>query len=209
MLGSYFLFFTVLGILQIIFPSLDFLKYQQSDLNALMSENPWKFTLLAVLIAPVLEEGMFRTLIKPSPNEFIFFLCSWILVGIAIFIPVDVHWALKFSFLLLLITLLYFFLKELIPISLQYKACSFLNRNYISIWMITAVIFGLVHISNYVDGFHLDFLLFLMIVPRIIAGFYFGKIKIENRGMVWPIAMHAMNNATVLLFLIPRMINPI
>ncbi|HSM62378.1 MAG TPA: hypothetical protein VK833_00415, partial [Gillisia sp.] len=70
MLGSYFLFFTVLGILQIIFPSLDFLKYQQSDLNALMSENPWKFTLLAVLIAPVLEEGMFRTLIKPSPNEF-------------------------------------------------------------------------------------------------------------------------------------------
>jgi membrane protease YdiL (CAAX protease family) len=206
MLGSYFLFFTVLGILQIIFPNLDFLKYQQSDLNALMSENPWKFALLAVIIAPVVEEGMFRTLIKPSPNEFIFFLCSWILVGVAIFIPVDVHWALKFGFLLPFITLIYFFLKELIPKPLQYKACSFLNRNYIFIWMITAVIFGLVHISNYVDDFHLDFLLFLMIVPRIIAGFYFGKIKIENRSMVWPIAMHAMNNATVLLFLIPRMI---
>jgi membrane protease YdiL (CAAX protease family) len=206
MLGSYFVFFAALGILQVIFPNLDFLKYQQSDLNALLSEDPWKFVLLAVIIAPVLEEGMFRTLIKPSPNEFIFFLCSWILVGVAIFIPVDVHWAIKFGFLLLFIILIYFFLKELIPRSLQYKACSFLNRNYIFIWMITAVIFGLVHISNYVDGFRLDFLLFLMIVPRIIAGFYFGKVKIENRSMVWPIAMHAMNNATVLLFLIPKML---
>ncbi|RKS50662.1 CAAX prenyl protease-like protein [Gillisia mitskevichiae] len=206
MLGSYFVFFAILGILQIVFPNLDFLKYQQADMNALMSENPWKFILLAVVIAPILEEGMFRTLIKPSPNEFIFFLCSWILVIAAIFIPVDVHWALKFGFLLLFITLVYFFLKELIPRSFQYKACSFLNRNYISIWMITAVIFGLVHISNYVDGFRLDFLLFLMIVPRIIAGFYFGKVKIENRSMVWPIAMHAMNNATVLIFLIPKIL---
>lgn len=206
MLGSYFVFFAILAILQIVFPNLDFLKYQQADMNALMSENPWKFILLAVVIAPILEEGMFRTLIKPSPNEFIFFLCSWILVIAAIFIPVDVHWALKFGFLLLFITLVYFFLKELIPRSFQYKACSFLNRNYISIWMSTAVVFGLVHISNYVDGFRLDFLLFLMIVPRIIAGFYFGKVKIENRSMVWPIAMHAMNNATVLIFLIPKML---
>ncbi|CAM4114142.1 CPBP family intramembrane glutamic endopeptidase [Gillisia hiemivivida] len=206
MLGSYFVFFAFLGILQAVFPNLDFIKYQQSDLNALMSENPWKFVLLAVVIAPVLEEGMFRSLIKPSPNEFIFFLCSWILVGAAILIPVDVHWTLKFGFLLLFITLIYFFLKELIPRAFQYKACSFLNRNYISIWMITSVIFGLVHISNYVDGFRLDFLLFLMIVPRIIAGFYFGKVKVENKSMIWPIAMHAMNNATVVVFLIPKMI---
>tara|TARA_R100000935_G_scaffold54253_1_gene82883 strand:+ start:2240 stop:2860 length:621 start_codon:yes stop_codon:yes gene_type:complete len=206
MIGSYFVFFATLAILQIVFPSLDILKYQQTDLEALMSQNPWKFILLAVVIAPILEEGMFRTLIKPSPNEFIFFICSWILVIAATFIPLDVHWAIKFGFLLLFISLIYYFLKELIPVALQYKACSFLNRNYIFIWMITAIIFGLVHISNYVDGFQLDFLLFLMIVPRIIAGFYFGKIKIENRSMVWPIAMHALNNATVVMFILPKLI---
>ena len=200
------MFFATLAILQIVFPSLDILKYQQTDLEALMSQNPWKFILLAVVIAPILEEGMFRTLIKPSPNEFIFFICSWILVIAATFIPLDVHWAIKFGFLLLFISLIYYFLKELIPVALQYKACSFLNRNYIFIWMITAIIFGLVHISNYVDGFQLDFLLFLMIVPRIIAGFYFGKIKIENRSMVWPIAMHALNNATVVMFILPKLI---
>lgn len=206
MLGAYFVFFFLLGILQLILPDFNFLKYQQTELNALMSDNPWKFAIMAVIIAPLLEEGMFRTLIKPSPNHLIFFLCSWVLAVVAFFIPIDVHWGLKFSFLLLFITLVFFFLKEMIPISFQYKACSFLNRNYIAIWMLTAFIFGLVHIFNYVDIFRIDFLLFLMIVPRIIAGFYFGKIKIENKSMVWPIAMHAMNNGIVLLFLIPRML---
>ncbi len=206
MFGVYFVFFTLLGILQFIFPDLDLLKYQQSDLNLLISEDPLKFALLAVIVAPILEEGMFRTLIKPTPKEFIYFLCSWILVGTAVFIPLDVHWALKFGFLVLFITLIYLFLKELIPLQFQYKACRILNKNYILLWVVTAIIFGLVHIFNYVDGFELNLLLFLMIVPRIIAGYYFGKIKIENKSMVWPIAMHAMNNATVLLLLIPRML---
>ncbi len=206
MFGVYFVFFTLLGILQFIFPDLDLLKYQQSDLNLLISEDPLKFALLAVIVAPILEEGMFRTLIKPTPKEFIYFLCSWILVGTAVFIPFDVHWALKFGFLVMFITLIYLFLKELIPLQFQYKACRILNKNYILLWIVTAIIFGLVHIFNYVDGFELNLLLFLMIVPRIIAGYYFGKIKIENKSMVWPIAMHAMNNATVLLLLIPRML---
>lgn len=206
MLASYFAFFFLLGIIQIVFPNLNFLKYQQSELNALMSESPWQFFFMAVVIAPVLEEGMFRTLIKPAPKDVIFFLCSWVLMISAIFIPLEVHWTLKFGFLFLFITLIYFFLKELIPITLQYKICDFLSRNYILIWLLTSLIFGLVHISNYVEGFRIDFLLFLMVIPRIIAGFYFGKIKIENKGLIWPVAMHAMNNGIVMLFLIPKML---
>jgi len=206
MIGSYFVFFTFLGILQIIFPELDVLKYEQEGLNSLMFENPWKFALLAVVIAPILEEGMFRTLIKPSPNDFIFFLCCWILVIVLIFIPVDIHWALKYAFLILFIILVYLFIKEFIPKRFQYEACRILNRNYVVVWILTAFIFGMVHISNYVDGFQIDLLLFLMIIPRIIAGFFFGKIKIENKSMAWPIAMHAMNNATVLILLFPKLL---
>lgn len=206
MIGSYFVFFTFLGIIQVIFPELDILKYEQEGLNSLMFENPWKFALLAIVIAPILEEGMFRTLIKPSPNDFIFFLCCWILVIVLIFIPADIHWALKYGFLILFIILIYLFIKEFIPRRFQYAACRILNRNYVVVWMITALIFGMVHISNYVDGFQIDLLLFLLIIPRIIAGFFFGKIKIENKSMAWPIAMHAMNNATVLVFLLPKLI---
>jgi len=206
LLLAYFFFFSLLGILQVLFPELDMLQYEQGDLNSLMKEEPWKFAILAVIIAPILEEGMFRTLIRPSPNDFIYFLCCWVLMVMLIFIPVEVHWAIKYIFLIMFIAITFLFLREAIPLQFQFKACGILSRNYVGVWVLTAIIFGLVHISNYVDSFQVDLVLFLMIVPRIIAGFYFGKIKVENKTMIWPIAMHAMNNATVLILLLPRIL---
>jgi membrane protease YdiL (CAAX protease family) len=195
-----------LGILKAGFPEFEFERYQQTDLIQLMEKNPWKFVLMAIIIAPLIEEGMFRTLIKPSQNELIFFLCSWIFVGVISFIPADVFWIVKYGFLILFMILTFLFLKEYIPQTWQVKLCSFLGRHYKFIWILTSVIFGMVHIFNYVEGFQLDFLLVLLIIPRIIAGFFFGKIKIENRGLLWPITMHAMNNGIVLFFLFPKLL---
>lgn len=76
MLGCYVLFFIALGLLSIIFPGLDIDSYQQTDLNRLLEESPLKLVFLAVILAPLIEEGMFRTLIKPSRNELIFFFAS-------------------------------------------------------------------------------------------------------------------------------------
>ena len=202
MLGCYFAFFLALGILTAVFPEFELERYRQSGLNRLLEENPWKFVLMAAIIAPILEEGMFRTLIKPSKNELLFFICSWILVGVISIIPTDIFWVIKYGFLILLIILTFLFLKAFIPEKLQMNLCDFLGRHYILIWILTSIIFGMVHIFNYVEGFQLDFLLFLLIIPRIIAGFFFGKIKIENRGLLWPITMHAMNNAIVLVILL-------
>ena len=206
MLGCYFVFFVALGILKVGFPDFKFERYQQSDLIRLLEENPWKFLLMAIIFAPLLEEGMFRTLIKPSQNELIFFLCSWIFVGVISFIPSDVFWAIKYGFLILFMILTFLFLKEFIPQKWQIKLCFFLDRHYIFIWIFTSIIFGMVHIFNYVEGFQLDFLLVLLIIPRIIAGFFFGKIKIENQGLLWPITMHAMNNGIVLFFVFPKLL---
>ena len=206
MLGFYFLFFLVLGIINMIFPGFDLNQYEQTDINRLLEEDPLRLILLAVIIAPLLEEGMFRTLIKPSPNELIFFLCSWLLVlGITI-IPEEANWLIKFGFLLPAFVLSFIFLKELIPEKWQLGICRFLDRNYKVVWFLTSVIFGMVHIYNYVEGFELTFVLFLLIVPRIIAGYFFGKIKIENEGLLWPIIMHAMNNGIVFLILLPKIL---
>lgn len=205
MLACYFVFFLVLGILTAVFPEFELERYQQADLNKLLEENPWKFAFMAVIFAPIIEEGMFRTLIKPSQNELLFFLCCWIFVAVISFIPTDVFWAIKYGFLILFMILTFLFLKEFIPQKWQIILCDFLTRYYIIIWILTSVIFGMVHIFNYVEGFQLDFLLVLLIIPRIIAGFFFGKIKIENQGLFWPITMHAMNNAIVLVFLFPRL----
>lgn len=206
MLGFYFLFFIFLGILKMIFPEFELDQYEQSDINKLLEDDPWRLVLLAVVFAPIIEEGMFRTLIKPSQNELIFFLCSWLLViGIAL-IPENTNWLIKFGFLLLSFILSFIFLKEFIPEKWQVRLCDFLNKNYRTIWFLTALTFGMVHIYNYVEGFELNFVLFLLIVPRIIAGYFFGKIKIENHGLFWPIVMHAMNNGIVFLILLPRIL---
>jgi len=207
MLGSYFIFFVVIGILHAIFPSFDINQYQQTDLNELIKETPFKFMILAVILAPIMEEGMFRSIVKPSKNELIFFICTWIIVIAAPYIPEDIYWALKFGFLILLAILLFVFLREFIPNSWLVNISYFLNKYYIYVWFLTSVIFGMVHIYNYVEGFKLDFILFIMIFPRIIAGFFFGKIKIENKGLGWSMAMHAMNNTTVLFFLFPKLLS--
>src|SRR5690606_11292128 len=169
-------------------------------------ESPLKLVILAVVLAPLIEEGMFRSLIKPSRNELIFFLCIWLFVFVLVFIPEDVNWMIKYGFLLLFFILSFIFLREFIPRSWQKIMCRFLSRYYKVIWMITAVIFGMVHIFNYVEGFELNFVLMLLIFPRIIAGYFFGKIKVENKGLIWPIAMHAMNNGLVFIVLLPKIL---
>jgi membrane protease YdiL (CAAX protease family) len=197
-------FFIALGILKATFPEFEFERYQQTNLIQLMEENPWKFVIMAIIFAPLIEEGMFRTLIKPSQNELIFFISSWIFLGVISFIPADVYWAIKYGFLILFMILTFLFLKEFIPKKLQVNLCLFLGNYYKFIWILTSVIFGMVHIFNYVEGFQLNFLLILLIIPRIIAGFFFGKIKIKNQGLFWPITMHAMNNAIVLFVIFPK-----
>jgi len=208
MVGCYFIFFIALSLLRTIFPGFDINQYQQSDINRLLEEDPLRLVILAVILAPVIEEGMFRTLIKPSPNEFIIFLCVWIFVLALVLVPEDAYWVIKYSFLLLFILVVYIFLREIIPLKWQLKTCYFLERNYILIWGLTSVVFGIVHIFNYVEGFELNFVLLLLIFPRIIAGYFFGKIKIENGGLGWPIMMHAMNNSVVFLILIPKHLFP-
>ncbi|HSI70048.1 MAG TPA: CPBP family glutamic-type intramembrane protease [Gillisia sp.] len=204
MLACYFLFFIAIGLLQVLFPHYNFTEYQQNDINRMLLENPLQFFLLAVIIAPVLEEGMFRTLIKPSTNELIFFFSCWLVVLITSFIPVDVYWAVKFGFLLVFLIFSFVVLRELIPLPWQWKLCSWLKKYHLLIWAITSVLFGMIHIYNYVEGFELNFVLFLLIFPRIIAGVFFGKVKIENRSLLWPIALHAINNGAVLLLLLPQ-----
>ncbi len=207
MLGCYVLFFIALGLLSILIPGLDLDSYQQTDLNRLLEESPLKLVLLAVVLAPLIEEGMFRTLIKPSRKELIFFLCIWLFVIALALIPEEVNWMIKYGFLVLFFILSFIFLREFIPLSWQKAICKFISRYYKVVWIITSVVFGMVHIFNYVEGFELNFVLMLLIFPRIIAGYFFGKIKVENKGLIWPILMHAMNNGSVFIILLPRILS--
>ena len=205
MILCYMVFFLSLGYVKAFFPALDFDRYQQSELNSLISEDPWKLVFLVLILAPALEECFFRSLVKPSQNDLLIFFCAFFTVFAAFFIPEDIHWALKYAFLGLFIILMFLFLKEAIPYKIQRKSLYFLNKNYRSIWIISAIIFGLVHIYNYVDSFQLNLVLFFLVFPRMIAGYFLGKIKVENGSLLWSVLFHSMNNITVLFLVFPRL----
>jgi len=206
MIGTYFLFFFLLGFLNTFLPELDLEKYQQTELFNLMDESPLAFILMAVIIAPILEESMFRTLIKPSFTEIYIFICAVLtFVGLA-FIPHEAHSLLKYGLVILSAIIIFLFLQSLKPSRFLRVFRIILYRNYRLIWLLTAALFGLVHIWNYVEGWQFDLILFLLIFPRIIAGYFFGKIKVENGNLIWPITMHAMNNGIVVFFLLPKLL---
>lgn len=203
MIACYFLFFMLLRVIDIFVFGLDFNKYEQIEIFETLKEQPWKFVFLAVIAAPIIEESIFRSLLKPSAQNLKLFLCAILyMLGIAL-IPEQGHWALRYSILFATILLCYYALGELIPKNYYKRICSWLNKYYLPIWILGSIIFGFVHIFNYVETFQMDLVLFMMIFPRIIAGFFFGKIKLENEGMIWPIMMHSMNNSIVLIFMLP------
>ncbi|HEY9183802.1 MAG TPA: CPBP family intramembrane glutamic endopeptidase [Salegentibacter sp.] len=203
MLGTYFLFFFLLGFLTTVMPSIDLQKYQQTELFNFMNESPLAFVFMAVLVAPVLEESLFRSLIKPSFTEIYIFICAVLSFIALAFIPEEANSILKYGLLLLSAFLLFLFFSSLKPGRFLRIFRIFLYRNYKLFWILTALLFGMVHVWNYVEGWHFDLILLILIFPRIIAGYFFGKIKIENQSLLWPILLHAMNNGVVVFFLIP------
>lgn len=130
MIGTYFLFFFLLGFLNTFLPELDLEKYQQTELFNLMDESPLAFILMAVVIAPILEESMFRTLIKPSFTEIYIFICAVLaFVGLG-FIPQEAHSLLKYGLVILSAIIIFLFLQSLKPSRFLRVFRIILYRNY-------------------------------------------------------------------------------
>lgn len=196
------MFFIIFAIFKSQFPDIFEKEYEQSALQELLKNNPLKLFVLAVVFAPIIEEMMFRTLIKPSHSDLILLLCSWPLFYLNRFIPADVHWMIKLGFVAIFLLTVFVILKQLIPKEQTVKLRGFLSRFTITILIISSLIFGLVHINNYVEGFMVNAALIVLIIPRIISGFMMGILKIKNEHLGWSMALHAMNNGFVILILL-------
>ena len=204
LVGSYFLYFFVLTLLKKVFSEINLSEYEQTELQELIKNSPLKFAFLAIVLAPLAEEGIFRSLLKPSAASIKFFICTVVYVIALMIIPKEAHWALRYLLLALFLGFIYYALGELISKSVFSKICYFFYKNYKIIWIGGAFFFGFVHIFNYVDVLQINFALFLMIFPRIIAGYYLGKVKVENKNLFWPMLLHAMNNGMAFIFMLPQ-----
>lgn len=198
LLGLYVLFFVALGALSQFYPELMSDKYEQTYLKELLSEKPLQLFILAVILAPIIEEMMFRTLIKPSHSDLILLCCSWPIFYINRFIPVDVHWLLKLAFIATLLFTTFYILRQLITDQKTKRIRHFLSKHYRYVLVVSSLIFGLVHINNYVEDFVINAALVALIVPRVLSGFMLGLIKVKNKHIVWSMSLHAINNGVVI-----------
>lgn len=204
LLGLYILFFICVLVLQSMFPYLDLQKYSQDALLEIIKEDKLKAFLAMVVFAPCIEEFMFRTLLKPSYKDIALFLSSWTFFLINIFITLEIAWYYNYLiFIVIMIILSYTYLKA-IPKSYLDKFINYLDSNQVITLQLTSLVFGFLHIFNYVDALTINSILLLLIAPRIIAGHMFGKIKIVNNHMIWPILLHAINNGVVFLIISNR-----
>lgn len=195
--GLYILFYIIVGVASFWFPELQDGTYEQTSIREMIDNNPLKLIILACVFAPIVEEMMFRTLIKPTHTDILLFISAWpIFIGM-LFINLPVHWALSMGASFILLFIVYFILKKYIPSRVTQSLRSFLNRYPWSILFIMACIFGIVHISNYVDDFIINTALILLIIPRVLSGFMMGIIKIKNQGLIWAMALHFLNNSIV------------
>ncbi len=203
--GLYILFFICVALLQNIFPDLDLKKYSQGGVFEILRENKLKAFLVMIIFAPFIEELMFRTLIKPTNKDLLLFLSSWTLFFLGLFITLELAWYYRYIIFLVTLFAIFIIYERLIAKDHLKKTIRFLEKYKSITLQVTAVIFGFLHIFNYVDSFKFESILFLLIFPRIIAGHMFGKIKIENGHIVWPMLLHAINNGVVFLIINNRL----
>ncbi|WP_051907753.1 type II CAAX prenyl endopeptidase Rce1 family protein [Flavimarina sp. Hel_I_48] len=201
LLGLYFIYGFISSLLHTIFPELDTATYEQGFIMEMLTENPFRALIMIVVVAPVTEEMMFRSLLRPSHTELVLFIAIWPVFFLLRFIPLDVYWGLKLAFAAIFLFCVVYISRQVIPPQRTLRIRNWLISHQIWIWIITSLVFGFVHITNYVDHFTINLALFLLIMPRILAGFMIGWVKINNKKLQWAMALHAINNGIAFFFI--------
>lgn len=197
--GIFVIYFLAIGILNVAFPEWSLDSFKETRLQDMMRDNPWRFFFLAVVVAPFFEESLYRSLVQPKPWELVLFFSCVILFFAGRLVPDDVVWYLKSIISLLSLFLIYKVLLELISKNFLKMACARLTKFKLPIIVFTSVAFGFAHVSNYTEEFILTWPIFIAIIPRIILGFMFCKIKLENNGLPWAMGLHGINNGIVFI----------
>ncbi len=162
---------------------------KNNDLN--LSTSVLTF-ITVVILAPIYEEIIFRSLLKFKKNNIILF-CTIvpILIGIAAIIS-KIGAVIFLSLLLLIIvSLLLAFKRNKIEI--------FLSSKFKYFFYGTALLFGLLHGSNFTGNIYL-ILAFSPILggPQIVLGLILGYIRMKN-GLIYSILFHMLVNSVFIL----------
>lgn len=181
----------LLYVLHLLLP--DFIQLR-SDLTPSRKENvsnlnPWLFFLNACVVAPLIEESVFRiNLSKKIKNHYISISVASLFVVLTL-LNSDYYNGVPFLIYSIFILLLYQLTKANFPIKI--------------LLIISSIVFGLIHIDNMNHGNVLNPISYLVYTaPFMVLGYFFGLIRLKH-GILFAILAHFLKNfvAFCLLFM--------
>ncbi len=159
-------------------------------LNPVNLSLPMKF-LIGVVIAPIYEEIIFRSLLKINKNSISLFLVT--IISFILF------YALRseFKYVIFLSSLLIIFILILKIFSID-ELRNFVSRNFYYIFFSSAIIFGALHAINF-SGENWVLILFSVILgaPQIALGTILGYIRMKY-GLLFCILFYMTLNLSIL-----------
>jgi membrane protease YdiL (CAAX protease family) len=171
---------------------------------------------LIAIYAPIVEELTFRTWLKFSPGRIAISMgfMSYLILNILLEGPLN-FFVQSLSGLAALGPLI-FLLVVLVAVSLSVYALlripvvnksveKIYHRYYFWFFYLTVVVFGALHLGNYLDLGNLVFLAPLLFLPQILAALVLGYVRVRY-GLVWSILVHFLINFLAgVSALIPRL----
>ena len=157
----------------------------------------WKIFILAVIIAPIFEEILFRYyLTKPV----LIFIAIPTIIALGSLIMYSTGLLNLFAFILFLIvsslSLLLLFWKS---VNLIEHLKIWYQDKFAYVFYLSAVLFAFIHIYNFHDmmpWYYTPILVF----PQFFIGLYLGYLRVRN-GLSYSILVHAINNAIPMILL--------
>lgn len=177
---------------------LNFADLQQKQQNAIYSTDAVAIIFMTAFVVPILEEFVFRSLIKPNKKSIAVFLSGLVGLILYFFLGASIQPYLLIAILLTTVTLIYILVINKIKKYINDLLIKAFHKNYIAILFITSIIFGLLHCFNYASLTEINSAVLLLAFPRIVTGFLYGIFKIRN-DLTWSVALHILRNLIVVL----------
>ncbi len=199
LLISYAIFIKIIDYL--IFINTNFSIYDKiiSNQNKYFKNNSFYAIIFILMIAPFIEEIIFRLPLKVSKLNIslsMSFMCFLFIGGNNL---ADLNFTFESLLLKFISTILVVFLINKIDENSLLKLNN--EKLYAKYFYIVSIIFGLLHIRNFYQEIPINLILFtpLYVIPQIILSLFLGYIRLKN-GIIWAILLHSIFNLPGILF---------
>ena len=176
--------------------SIDFTIYESKQQQNAFQKNPIELFFSLVLVMPILEELVFRTLIKPNKSDLLLFPCGVIGLALVLTLGSQFTWYYTYAGIAVLMIGIFLLLKsKLFEKKFLLQTAKFLQKKgiMITLLIVSSLLFGVSHALNYGAFSEINLVILLLTIPRIFSGSIYGIFKIKN-GITWSIGLHALRN---------------